>query len=396
MQRDILLTATPETYRACLRSAFAQIILPEAQVWEDQGHIPRSAWTQLASIGLLRLPDTGLESWRSALALEELGYLGFAGIRASIGVNGFMAPYYIAKYGSPELKKRFLSQIQSGQCVAALAITEVDGGSDLRRISCTAEGACATTLRVNGQKRFITNGRHADIFITLVKTNPAPSTNDLGTSSFLVIENTPRCVECTPEPMLGWRSADVSTITFHDCLVERVNLIGRPNMGVTQLIPALNFERLVAGTLALGGARKAVELGFDAANTLGASGRNLGDHQAVSHPLANHLAQLYLLEAYAEAVWRRQGVGQLETAAASALKLQASELELAAALDALRFGGANAYIEGATAARLHRDAVAGSMAAGPNEIIRDIIFREARATRASETLSHKAPGFNQK
>jgi alkylation response protein AidB-like acyl-CoA dehydrogenase len=391
MDQDILLTAPKDDYRACLRDAYEAVILPEAHIWEAQGHIARQAWIELARIGLFRLPITGPEAWRSALALEELGYLGFAGIRASIGVNGFMAPYYIANYGSPELKSRFQEQIRSGQCVAALAITETGSGSDLRRISCTAELESPEFLLVNGQKRFIANGGHADIFVTLVKTDRAPRANDLASSSFLVVENTSCCVETRPEPMLGWRSADVCAVTFQNCHVDSANLIGRPNMGMMQLIPALDFERLVAGTLALGGARKAIEFGLEVANKPSDSGRNLGEHQAVSHPLANHFAQLRLLESYAEAAWRKQGAGQLDTAIASTLKLQATELELDSALNALRFGGASAYAKGSAFARLHRDAVAGTVAAGPNELIRDILYREAVAAKSAAPPSRNVP-----
>ena len=388
MERDILLTAPKDGYRAVVRDLLETAILPDAETWEAQGYIVRRAWMEMGRLGLFRLPVTGSEVWRTAITLEELGHLGFAGIRASIAVSGFMAPFYITHFGSAELRARLLDQIRSGQCVAALAITEAGSGADLRRISCTAEVESPSLLLVNGQKRFIANGRHADIFVTLVKTDGTSRANDLAASGFLVIENTPCCVDVQPEPMLGWRSADVCTVTFRDCHVGSSNLIGRPNMGLIQLIPALDFERLVAGTLALGGARKAVELGIDAANRPGAAGRRKGKHQAVSHPLANHFAQLQLLTSYADVAWRKQGAGQLSTVAASTLKLQATELELAAAQDALRIGGASAYTQVSSAARSYRDAVAGTVAAGPNKVIRDILYQEASAAQPTTTPFH--------
>lgn len=56
------------------------------------------------------------------------------------------------------------------------------------------------------------------------------------------------------------------------------------------------------------------------------------------------------------------------------LKLRATELAVAAAQACVQYHGARGYLENATAARLHRDAVAGTIAGGTSELLRDLIF----------------------
>ena len=140
-------------------------------------------------------------------------------------------------------------------------------------------------------------------------------------------------------------------------------------MGMVQLLSGLDFERLVAGTLALGGARRAITEMIDTAVTRKTRGRQLGSNRAVSHAIANHVAMLRMLESFNAEAWKRHALVGIDTETATTLKLQATELEMSVAQDLLRFNGASGFDTNSGSGRFHRDAVAGTIAAGPSEIL---------------------------
>ena len=382
MPNETPLRASKHDFACVVDALLTRLMAKDAPAWEREGRIPRSVWKELGENDLFRLPLTGPGVWRTSLFLERLGYFGYGGIRSAIGVAAFMAPYYIEKFGSPELKSKYLPAIQSGDCVPALAISEAGCGSDLRKIGCIGELAGVDWLVVNGKKDFIANGRQADVFLTLVKTDKSVFHSDLTVSSFVAVDQTPGCVSVNPTPTLGWKSADVCQVRFNRCYVSVQNILGRPNMGMVQLLSGLDFERLVAGTLALGGARRAITEMIDTAVARKTRGRQLGSNQSVSHAIANHVAMLRMLESFNAEAWKRHALVGIDTETATTLKLQATELEMSVAQDLLRFNGASGFDINSDSARFHRDAVAGTIAAGPSEILRDIIYNEQCNSRA--------------
>ena len=59
----------------------------------------------------------------------------------------------------------------SGECVGALAMTELSGGSDVQSIK-TKAVKDGNVYRLSRQKTVITNGQHANLIIVAAKTNP--------------------------------------------------------------------------------------------------------------------------------------------------------------------------------------------------------------------------------
>lgn len=375
MHSGCLLTTSRVEYVDTLDGIFHELMSGAATSWEADGYVPRSVWKDLATTGAFCLPTNGMEVWRTSLFLERLGFFGFAGIRSSIGVSAYMAPFYLEKFGSPGLRDRYLPAIRSGECIPALAITERGNGSDLRRIDCVGELDGSELLVVEGTKDFIANGRQADIFIALVKTDRSSSNSDLAASSFVIVDNTNGCVQVLPSPTSGWKSAGVCQVRFNRCYTTTDSIIGHPNMGLLHLLSALDFERLVAGTLALGGAKRAIQELLTTSVTRQTRGKPLGANQVIGHMVADYTAKVRMLEAFCNEVWREQSIDQLDTISATTVKLQATELEMAVAQDLVRLQGAEGLEADSVAARFHRDSVAGTIAAGPSEVLRDSLYK---------------------
>ncbi|KIZ17552.1 acyl-CoA dehydrogenase [Streptomyces natalensis ATCC 27448] len=368
------LTSPHEATRTRVRDRLARAVLPHADTWERQGYIAPDGWRALGGHGLLELAHDGADFLHSAVFLEELGRTGYAGIRAGIGVHAYMATSYLRMFGTAEQRETLLSATCRGERIAALAISEAGAGTDLRHLLTRAEPAGDDGYRVNGQKCYVANGSQAGFYVTLVKTRETSHDRGLTGVSLLVIDADAPGVTRTAQPMTGWRSADVCRVDFDDVLVPADRLVGRRDLALMHLMKGLDFERLVAGLLAVGGVGHCLELLNRFVREHQVKDVPLASHQAVRHRVAELNSDLALIRTYAyHAAWLHS-IGSLDTHTASVLKLKATELAVTAAQTCVQYHGARGYLDDATASRLYRDAMAGTIAAGASELLRDMIF----------------------
>jgi alkylation response protein AidB-like acyl-CoA dehydrogenase len=371
---DAILTKEEQSFALSVRSILHSHVLPEADAAEERGYLPAVVWQALAERGLLELPRQGQGFLKSAVFLEELGGLGYAGLRAAIGVHAYMASAYIAWFGSDEQRRHYLPGVGRGDAIAALAITEEHAGSDLSQLQCQAR-ATEDGFVVEGRKRYVANGSQASLIVMLVGSGTAR--HPLGGSSMLLIDaNSPGIIR-SPQALLGWRSADVCDLDFHEVRVSRQDVLGRVGKGFLYLMQGLDFERLVAGFLALGGAEHSIRVlsRFSAARHV--KGVPLSTYQSVRHRLADLISEQQLLRSFAYQLARQYSAGQIETRDACILKLRATELAKEAALACVQYHGAQGYLRDSVVSRLCRDALAGTIAGGASEVMRDMIFSSA-------------------
>jgi acyl-CoA dehydrogenase len=361
-------------FREHVRSALADLVLPQAESWEAAGEIDRQGWRALGDLGLLGLAHAGPDFMRSAVFLDELGRTGYAGIRAAIGVHAYMARSYLELFGNEEQQAAYLPGICSGQRIAALAITEENAGSDLRNLATRAEVCADGSYLVYGAKSYVANGSCADFFVTLVKTGQAPAGKVLSHASILLIDAGLPGVTRHEQPMLGWRGAGMCAVEFTGVPVPANRLLGRPDRALRQIMKALDFERLVAGLLAVGGVGYCLELlrAFAREHRIGDS--PMSARQAVRQQIAELDCELELIGQYALHAARQQCLGQLDTKTASVLKVKSTEVAVLAAQRCLTCHGARGYQRDCAASRLYRDAIGGVIAGGVSELIRDMIY----------------------
>ena len=365
------LTAAEEAFRVFVRDELARIVAPHADAWEDSGRVSDDGWRALGERGLLGLDHTGPGFLRSAVLLEELGRTGYAGVRAAVGVHAYMARSYLLMFGDPSGR---LPAMAAGDSIAALAITEENAGSDLSDLRTTAVPAEDGGFVVEGEKMYVANGSRADLIVVLARTGgPAPA-HGLARLTLLVVEAADPGVERAPLDLLGWRSADVCRLRLTGVRVPYGRVVGRPGRALLHLAQALNFERLVAGLLAVGGVGHCLDLLEEFAGGHRVRGVPLTRHQAVRHRLADLRTDYSLLRHYAYHVAWTQSRGRLDGRSATMLKLKATELAATAAQACLQLHGARGFLGDAAAARLYRDAAAGTVAAGASELLRDVIM----------------------
>lgn len=137
-----------ETTRVRVRAWLETQVVPHAQAWEEGGEVPREVFREAGRRGFFGLRyaaadgGSGLPYAHCAAYLQELGRSGAWGTMLSLVIQSEIATPILALAGSPSIRRRFLAPALAGEAVAAIAMTEPEGGSDLARLRTRAR--CAT------------------------------------------------------------------------------------------------------------------------------------------------------------------------------------------------------------------------------------------------------------
>ncbi len=173
--RTILETAAGCPHRE-LRSTGPKNWAAPAELTPDGGAQPpahlRAAYEALRDSGFLCLSVSeeyggyGLPVMLSNFVIEMVSRAD-ASLMTLIGLQGGVAGD-IEKYGSDELKRNYLSRFTSGELQGCMDISEPEAGSDVGGILTRSTELDDGSIRVDGQKIFITNGG-ADVHLVLTR-----------------------------------------------------------------------------------------------------------------------------------------------------------------------------------------------------------------------------------
>lgn len=182
--------------------------------------------------------------------LVELMSRADASIQNIFGLQGIAG--IIEAFADTALKEKFLPLFADGKVTGAMALTEEEAGSDLQNVKMKAEPQPDGTWRLNGVKRFITNGG-AEVLLVLARSEP-DTVDGLGLSLFLC-EAGPSITVRRLEDKLGIHGSPTCEISFHD---TPAYLIGDRQRGlVTYVLALLNGARLATAAQSIGIAQAA-------------------------------------------------------------------------------------------------------------------------------------------
>ncbi len=153
----------------------------------------------------------------------------------------------INAFASEELKEEYLPRLASGELTGAMVLTEPDAGSDLQRVKLRATEAEDGTWRLNGVKRFITNGC-GDVLLVLARSEPQES-GGLGLSLFVCDRQDAIRVRHL-EDKLGIHGSPTCELEFHNAVGR---LIGERRRGlVTYTMALMNGARVGIAAQSIG------------------------------------------------------------------------------------------------------------------------------------------------
>ncbi|MCE9574864.1 MAG: acyl-CoA dehydrogenase family protein, partial [Deltaproteobacteria bacterium] len=154
--------------RRTVRDFVEKEINPHCDEWEAAGALPaHQIFKKMGALGLLGVnkPEAyggmGLDYSYQAVVSEELGNSNSGSVGMAIGVQTDMATPALSRWGSDELRAEFLAPAIAGDYVAAIAVSETGGGSDVAALKTTARKDGSDYV-INGGKMWTTSGAQAD------------------------------------------------------------------------------------------------------------------------------------------------------------------------------------------------------------------------------------------
>lgn len=375
-------TPDHEQFRATLRDFIAREITPNVHEWDEAGTFPRALYGRVAELGVqgLGYPEeyggTPADLFYQLVVAEEFARCGGGGVQASLNSHSIALPP-ILKAGSEEIKRRVIPPVLAGQKIAALAVTEPSGGSDVANLRTTAVRD-GDHYVVNGEKTFITSGMRADFITTAVRTDP--SVKGAGGISVLVIDGDTPGLTRTALQKMGWWSSDTAHLHFDNCRVPVANLVGEENKGFKIVMNNFNSERLLMSALACGYAEVCLQEALDWTRQRTLAGSALSERQVVRHKLMDMTLRIDAARAllYDLAYRIEHGLARPAQLVARVClaKVQATQAMQFCADQAVQLLGGMGFMRGTKSERIYREVKVMMIGGGSEEVMKDLAARQ--------------------
>ncbi len=276
-------------------------------------------------------------------------------------------------------KARYLPKLSSGEHLAAFALTESVGGSDVAGLRTKAIKKGGDYV-LNGVKTFITNGGVADVVTVYALTDPAKG-GHRGASVFVVEKGTPGFKVGKKEDKMGIRWSDTSELVFEDCVVPAENLLAEEGVGFHIMMKTLDFSRPGVAAQALGIAQGALDYAVAYAKERVAFGQPIIKFQGIAFKLAD---MAVAVEASRHVLYKTASLLQEQPKDLSRLpaelirmssisKVLCGDTAMQVTTDAVQVLGGYGYVKEYPVERYMRDAKITQIYEGTQEIQRLVI-----------------------
>jgi acyl-CoA dehydrogenase len=363
--------------RELTRSFVRDQVLPHLDDWEDAGDLPRSLHRTAAAVGLLgvgfpeEVGGSGGDLLDTVVVTEEvLQAGGSGGLVAGLFTHGIALPHIVAA-GDPGQVDRFVRPVLAGEAIAALAVTEPDGGSDVAAIR-TRAVRDGDEFVVNGSKTFITSGARAD-FVTVAVRTGGPGWG--GISLLVVPADAPGFTVVRRLAKMGWHCSDTAELAFVDCRVPAANLVGALDGGFVQIAQQFVVERLSLAVQGYAIAQRCLDLALAWTRERSTFGRPLASRQVVRHQLVEMHRVTEVARTYTRQVALRHAAGQEVMAEAALAKNTAVAAAEHVAYQAVQLFGGMGYMRGSEVERHYRDVRILAIGGGATEIMTELAAR---------------------
>jgi acyl-CoA dehydrogenase len=361
-------------------------IAPHVQAWDDAGEFPRALYARAAELGLLGLgyPEAlggtpasyslKLPAW---IALARHGKSG--GVLASLFSHNIGLPPVVL-HASDAVRSEVVPAVLRGEKIAALAITEPGGGSDVAALRTTARRD-GDHYVVSGEKTFITSGMRADWITLAVRTGEGRGAGDI---SMLLVPGDAPGLSRTRLTKMGWWCSDTATLHFDNVRVPARYLLGNEGAGFRMVMGNFNGERIGLAAGALGFAQACLDEALAWSRERKTFGAALIEHQVVRHKLVDMQMRIASTEAWIEAVSTEgdahEAAGRFNApewvAQVCMLKNHATQTMQFCADQAVQILGGMGFMRGTVSERIYREVKVMMIGGGAEEIMKELAARQ--------------------
>ena len=367
-------------FRAHIARWVDERVVPVAEEWDRRNEFMRELFQELGELGYLGIhyPEqyggSGLDTPNVyyTIFLQELSR-GSMGLSTPVCMHASTATHTIFRWGSEELKQKYLVPAIKGQMVGAFAITEPNSGSDAASIRTRAERKGDHYL-LNGTKMFISNASFADFVTVAAKTDPDKGLK--GISLFLVDTKWEGFHVARKLDKFTTHCADTNELVFEDLKVPLEYRLGDENTGFINAYLSLTTDRIFTAAQAIGIGRAAYEAALKYSKEREQFGRPICKFQAVQFKLVDMLAILEQAELYTYQVAAMADRGEPITREAAMAKIIAADGVNQVCQKAINIFGGYGLMNEYPVQRFLRDSYFPMIGGGTSDIMRMVAAKQ--------------------
>ncbi|MCF8095059.1 MAG: acyl-CoA/acyl-ACP dehydrogenase [Desulfobacteraceae bacterium] len=345
---------------------------------EKMGKFPEKIRKKAADLGFIgvhyheKYNGGGLGLFENILLAEE-----FCRRESSVGIalmlSGFSAEC-ILRFGSENLKTRWLPMVTKGEALAGAAFTEKMAGFDLADITTSAKAEDGGWV-INGSKNQILNGSTAGFYCVLCQTDP--EARPPKPKSLILVEADRQGLKVENiRNKLGMRMSTTADLRFESVRVPYENLIGRRGQGLSQVYSFYNEAWILIASLALGTAKGAFSKAIDYVKKREQFGRVIAKFQVTQHKIARMASRIEEASAFVYKTATDFDHGKNRLAVGAMAKLCACQTAIEVTNEAIQMLGGYGYMREYGLERFYRDAKAMELFCGNTGFLKDIVNRE--------------------
>lgn len=339
--------------------------------------VPDDVVAGLKGLGLygLAVPKAyggaGLGMTTYARAIQEIASVD-AALAMTLSAHQSLGVRALTLFASDELKTRWLPRLASGEMTAAFALAEIGAGSDAAAIQTRADLDGDNFVLV-GEKAWVTNGDHADVFVVFARTSPAEDGAKPRLTAF-VVERGPGITSGPNQGTLGVRATSVAPVTFDRVRVPKEQVLGEIGRGFKVAMEVFTHGRLSLASSCVGQSKRLLRMAVSRVNERKAFGRSIAEFGLVRDKVATMTADLFAMESMVYLTTGLVDTGSPDFTVESAVcKVFSSEALWRIANECMQIAGALGYMRSEPWERLLRDARIPMIYEGTNEILRCFI-----------------------
>jgi alkylation response protein AidB-like acyl-CoA dehydrogenase len=359
------------------RKFTADAITPFAAEWDEKKLFPRDTIREAAELGFGAIyvseesGGIGLGRLEAALIMEAMAY-GCPSTSAFISIHN-MASWMIDRFGSEEVKHKYLPSMISMERMGSYCLTEPSSGSDAAALK-TRAVLDGDHYVLSGSKAFISGAGENEIYVTMARTGDEVHK---GITALVVEKDIAGVSFGAQEKKLGWHSQPTAQVNFDEVHVPIANRVGGEGEGFRIAMMGLDGGRLNIGACSLGGAQRCLDESIKYTKDRKQFGQPVADFQATQFTLADMETELqaarYLLYVAAAKVTAN---APDKTRFAAMAKRLATDTGSSVVDRALQLHGGYGYLMDYPIERFWRDLRVHSILEGTNQIMRVIVSRD--------------------
>lgn len=263
-------------------------VTPHVQAWDSGQADSCAVLPAAAAAGLLGLEvpvehgGLGL-SYRCKRHVAEVLAGADFGLAMSV-INTHNVANHLARTAAPEVARRFVPALLSGQRTGCTALTEPGAGSDFAAITTLARKV-GDAWQLEGRKAWIVNGTHADVVVVYAQTEPGSGAR--GVAAFVVDGRRDGFVREAPADSTAARGIDAGGFALQGYRASAEELLHPPGEAFKAALASINGARAYVAAMCCGMVHEALRVASAYGATRHTFGRPLHEHQGWRWSLAD-------------------------------------------------------------------------------------------------------------